>query len=75
MTRLSRRSGFLLTLTALVVGALAPASVYGATPSAAATATPAPAAKNVKVIVTFDGRPERPPPAPSSAPAARSSTS
>ncbi len=57
MTRLSRRSGFVLTLTALVVAALAPASAYGASPSAAASPAPAPAAKNIKVIVTFDARP------------------
>ena len=57
MTRLSRRSGFVLTLTALVVAALAPASAYGASPSAAATAAPAPAAKTLKVIVTFDAKP------------------
>jgi len=57
MIRPSRRSGFFLALTALVVAALAPASAYAASPSAAATAAPAPAAKTLKVIVTFDGRP------------------
>src|SRR5688572_13170194 len=57
MTRLSRRSGFFLTLTALVAAALAPASAYGASPETAATAAPAPAAKNLKVIVTYDDQP------------------
>ena len=59
MTRPSRRSGFVLTLTALVVAALAPASAYGASPSAAGSAAPAPApaAKTIKVIVTFDAEP------------------
>ena len=57
MTRPSRRSGFFLTLTALVVAALAPASAYGASPSAAATPAPEPAARTLKVIVTFDGKP------------------
>lgn len=57
MIRPSRRSGLLLTLTALVVAALAPASAYGASPSAAPSAAPAAAPKNIKVIVTFDGEP------------------
>ena len=55
MTRHSRRSGLFLILAALVLAALAPASVFGASPSAQATAAPLP--KNLDVIVTFKDKP------------------
>ena len=58
MTRHPRRSGLVLILVSLVLAAVAPAPVFGASPSAAApeaTATPVP--KNLDVIVTFKDKP------------------
>ncbi len=55
MTRPSRRSCLFLVLASLIFAAVAPAPAFGASPSAAATA--APAAKDLKVIVTFKEQP------------------
>ena len=54
MTRSTRRSGFVLILAALALAALAPTTVFGASPSASPAATEA-AARNLSVIVTFKG--------------------
>ena len=55
MTRHARRSGLFLILVSLVLAAVAPAPVFGASPSAEPTAAPPP--KNLDVIVTFKDKP------------------
>ena len=51
MTRQSRRSALFLILAALILAAVAPGPVFGASPSPKPTAAPLP--KNLGVIVTF----------------------
>ena len=57
MIRQSRRSGLFLILAALVLAAVAPGPVFGASPSPKPTAAPLP--KNVGVIVTFKDKQEQ----------------